>query len=99
MWSQCELPYSKFYVYGSKSEHSVNLQKWTMLPKSFDVFVEISAKPVCMVTDDQNITGMYNLTTPFSGCLRNVSYLIWHGQMYLQTYLQTQQNLYCWYGL
>lgn len=56
-------------------EHSVHLCWWTILPSTFSMFIEIEPQHVYVVTSNWNTTQIYNLTTPFSGCLANVTHL------------------------
>ena len=48
----------------------------------FEKFVEVNARHVCLVTNNRSVVEQYNVTTPFIGCLKNITHLTWHGQTY-----------------
>ncbi|XP_030053493.1 uncharacterized protein LOC115466420 [Microcaecilia unicolor] len=78
-------------------QHSINVCPWTILPDNFSMFIEINAQYICLASYDFNVTHLYNLSYPFSGCFTNVTHLWWHGQLYTFVPDMEQQLTLYWY--
>ena len=63
-------------------ENSINYCEWTVSPKTYSMYFEITPQLVSIITDDVNISYRYHLGIPFSGCLIHVNLLYWKRTIY-----------------
>ena len=71
-------------------ENSINYCEWTVFPKTYGIFFEITPPLVSIITDDVNISSMYHLGIPFSGCLIHVDLLYWKRTTYYPPTMKIQ---------
>lgn len=61
-------------------QNGINLCKWVVLPLSYKMMMEVVPQEVCVVTNTAIVPGMI---VPFSGCLRNLSSIIWENETFI----------------
>ncbi|XP_066437537.1 uncharacterized protein [Eleutherodactylus coqui] len=61
-------------------QNTINVCEWTVLPLTFKMMVEIAPQEVCLASNQPVVPGM---VVPFSGCLRNVSALVWENETFV----------------
>ncbi|XP_063792850.1 uncharacterized protein LOC134948663 [Pseudophryne corroboree] len=73
-------PHTTYIPESCQLKNPTSVCNWELHDPKDDIFIEVAPQIVCMITYDKQISQLYQLPNPFSGCLFNVTHLIWKNQ-------------------